>query len=90
MIGDARRASFFFARVVDDKLVEGPSLYSREALEMKILESHLPLFASERLPQFPRATLAYPTARKLATLARDQFDETDKQYLEKIVASIPI
>src|SRR5678816_3617562 len=27
VIGDARRASFFFGRVVDDRLIEGPSLY---------------------------------------------------------------
>jgi tRNA A37 threonylcarbamoyladenosine modification protein TsaB len=33
VIGDARRESFFFARVSDGRLVEGPSLHSRAELE---------------------------------------------------------
>jgi tRNA threonylcarbamoyladenosine biosynthesis protein TsaB len=69
VIGDARRESFFFARVSDGRMVEGPSLHSRAELEMKIMESSAPLYASEPLPQFPRAALAYPSARRLAEVA---------------------
>lgn len=85
VIGDARRASFFFGRVSDGRLKEGPSLHSGVELEMKIMESSVPLYASEPLPQFPKAALAYPSARRLAELARDQIDEiADTQSLEPI------
>ncbi len=90
VIGDARRDSFFFGRVSDGRLVEGPSLHSREELDVKIRELRGPLFASEPLPQFTRATLAYPSARRLAELARDQFDEiADTLPLEPIYLREP-
>jgi tRNA threonylcarbamoyl adenosine modification protein YeaZ len=90
VIGDARRESFFFGRVSDGRLTEGPSLHSRVELEMKIRESDLPLYASEPLPQFPRAALAYPSARRLAELARAQIDELrETQSLEPIYLRAP-
>lgn len=75
VIGDARRASFFFGRVRDGRLMEGPSLHSLVELEGKISESSVPVYASELLPQFTKATLAYPSAGKLAEVARDQAGE---------------
>jgi tRNA threonylcarbamoyl adenosine modification protein YeaZ len=90
VIGDARRASFFFGRVVDGRLMEGPSLHSSVDLERKIMESSVPLYASEPLPQFPKATLAYPSARRLVAVARDQVDEiADTQSLEPIYLREP-
>jgi tRNA threonylcarbamoyl adenosine modification protein YeaZ len=90
VIGDARRASFFFGRVIDGRLMEGPSLYSGVELGMKIMESSVPLCASEPLPQFPKATLAYPSARRLAAVARDQICEiADTQSLEPIYLREP-
>ena len=90
VIGDARRASFFFGRVIDGRLMEGPSLHSRAELEMRIMESSVPLYASEPLPQFPMATLAYPSARRLAAIARDQLGEiADTQSLEPIYLREP-
>jgi tRNA threonylcarbamoyl adenosine modification protein YeaZ len=90
VIGDARRESFFFARVSDGRLVEGPSLHSRADLEIKIMESSAPLYASEPLPQFPRATLIYPSAGKLAEVARDQAGEiADTRSLEPIYLREP-
>jgi tRNA threonylcarbamoyladenosine biosynthesis protein TsaB len=90
VIGDARRESFFFGRISDGRLAEGPSLHSRAELEEKIRESDLPLYASEPLPQFPGASLAYPSARRLAELARDQIDELDDtQSLEPIYLRAP-
>src|SRR5437016_3056979 len=47
VIGDARRASFFFGRVMDGRLIEGPSLHSGTELEMKIMKSSGPLYAAE-------------------------------------------
>jgi tRNA threonylcarbamoyladenosine biosynthesis protein TsaB len=90
VIGDARRESFFFARVREGRLVEGPSLHSVAGLELKIVESSVPLYASELLPQFPKATLAYPSARRLAEVARDQAGEiADTRSLEPIYLREP-
>jgi tRNA threonylcarbamoyladenosine biosynthesis protein TsaB len=75
VIGDARRESFFFARVCDGRLVEGPSLHSRAELELKIMESNVAIYASEPLPQFSKAMLAYPAARRLAEVAHGQVGE---------------
>jgi tRNA A37 threonylcarbamoyladenosine modification protein TsaB len=90
VIGDARRASFFFGYVRDGRLIEGPSLYSLVELETKITESIVPVYASELLPQFTKATLAYPSAGKLAEVARDQADEiAETRSLEPIYLREP-
>jgi tRNA threonylcarbamoyladenosine biosynthesis protein TsaB len=90
VIGDARRASFFFGRVSDGRLMEGPALHSRAELEAKIMESSLPLYASEPLPQFPKAMLAYPSARRLAEVAHGQVGEiADTPSLEPIYLREP-
>src|SRR6266404_6567160 len=46
VIGDARRQSFFFARVEDGQLAEGPILESSAELEARIEELTLPVYAS--------------------------------------------
>ena len=90
VIGDARRESFFFGRVRDGRLTEGPSLHSGNEMEVKIRESSLPLYASEPLPQFPKAMLGYPSARRLAELAQDQVEEiADTRSLEPIYLREP-
>ena len=90
VIGDARRASFFFGRVIDGRLMEGPSLYSGVELEIKIMESSVPLYSSEPLAQFPKARLAYPSALRLAAVARDQVGEiANTQSLEPIYLREP-
>jgi len=90
VIGDARRESFFFGRINDGRIREGPSLHSHIELEMKIRELDVPLYASEFLPQFPRAVLAYPSARRLSEVARDQIDElTETLPLEPIYLRAP-
>jgi tRNA threonylcarbamoyl adenosine modification protein YeaZ len=71
VIGDARRKSFFFARVTDNDLIEGPTLFDMSELQSKVdkLDSRFSIFCSEPLPQFPRAIIRYPSARVLARLA---------------------
>jgi tRNA threonylcarbamoyl adenosine modification protein YeaZ len=71
-IGDARRKSFFFARIRGQELVEGPMLFSQSDLQAKLesLEPGIPIFSSEPLPQFERAVIRYPAALVLARLAR--------------------
>jgi tRNA threonylcarbamoyl adenosine modification protein YeaZ len=73
VIGDARRQSFFFARVVLNNLVEGPDLFSESDLAQKLrkLNSAMPIFASEQPPQFENVILRYPSAAVLARLATD-------------------
>jgi tRNA threonylcarbamoyladenosine biosynthesis protein TsaB len=90
VIGDARRHSFFFARVSAGRLLEGPSLYSAAELNAKIADSPIPVYASESLAQFPQAIVAFPSARRLGELARDQVDEiSDSQPLEPIYLREP-
>jgi tRNA threonylcarbamoyladenosine biosynthesis protein TsaB len=90
VIGDARRASFFFGRIRDGRLMEGPSLHSQVELERTISESSVPVYASESLPQFPKARLAYPSAEKLAEVARDQANEiAETRSLEPIYLREP-
>jgi tRNA threonylcarbamoyladenosine biosynthesis protein TsaB len=90
VIGDARRTSFFFGRVRDGRLREGPSLHSLVELETKIIESSVPVHASELLPQFRKATLAYPSAGKLAEVARAQAGEiAETRSLEPIYLREP-
>lgn len=74
VIGDARRKSFFFARISGSELLEAPELYGEEELKSKLasLGSDTPVFCSEPLSQFSEATVRYPSARLLARLARDR------------------
>ena len=90
VIGDARRQSFFFARVNDGKILEGPSLHAAADTERKISESKLPVYASAPLAQFPQAVLAFPSAQRLAELAREQIGEIpDSRSLEPIYLREP-
>jgi tRNA threonylcarbamoyl adenosine modification protein YeaZ len=73
MIGDARRKSFFFARISGHELTEGPELFSEEGLKNKLasLRNSTPVFCSESLSQFLEAMIRYPSAQLLARLAQD-------------------
>jgi|SRR5437870_7165455 len=73
VIGDARRKSFFFARIRGQQLVEGPTLYSESEMKGKLdtLEPTMPIFSSELLPQFDRAVVRFPSALVLARVARE-------------------
>lgn len=73
VIGDARRKSFFFARVRSNKLIESPTLFSEAELKSKLdgLEVPIPIFTSDSLPQFETAVVCFPSALALARVARD-------------------
>jgi tRNA threonylcarbamoyladenosine biosynthesis protein TsaB len=73
VIGDARRQSFFFARIHSNELVEGPILFTEDELKRKLgtLRNDMAVFCSESLPQFPSAAIRYPSAQLLARLAQD-------------------
>ena len=71
VIGDARRNSFFYARVSSRDLVDGPTLMAEAELRRKLdkLDGRMPIFTTEKLPQFERAQLRYPAAAMLAQIA---------------------
>ena len=73
VIGDARRKSFFFARIRAKEPREGPELFSEEGLKNKLasLRNDTPIFCSESLSQFSEAMVRYPSAQLLARLAQD-------------------
>jgi tRNA threonylcarbamoyl adenosine modification protein YeaZ len=73
MIGDARRQSFFFARIRGQELVEGPILFLESEMKAKLdaLKPAMSIFASELLPQFDRAVVRYSSALVLARVARE-------------------
>jgi tRNA threonylcarbamoyladenosine biosynthesis protein TsaB len=73
VIGDARRKSFFFARIRANDLVQGPTLFSESELKSKLdtIEIATPVFTSDSLPQFERAVVRFPSALVLAKLARE-------------------
>ena len=73
VIGDARRKSFFFARIRGHEVLEGPMLYSESEMKGKLdeLDSTMPIFSSDSLPQFERVAIFYPSALVLARVARE-------------------
>jgi tRNA threonylcarbamoyladenosine biosynthesis protein TsaB len=73
VIGDARRKSFFFARISGNELMEGPDLFGEEEIKSKLasLRNDTPIFCSESLSQFSQAMVRYPSAQLLARLAQD-------------------
>lgn len=72
-IGDARRKSFFFARILENEVIEGPTLFSEVELNAKLesLEPATPVFSSELLPQFQQPVVSFPSALILARLAKE-------------------
>jgi tRNA threonylcarbamoyladenosine biosynthesis protein TsaB len=77
VIGDARRQTFFVAKIEGGRLSQGPILKTAAELEATIRELTLPVYASEPLPQFPVATLAYPSASRLVEIAGLHADNID-------------
>ena len=93
-IGDARRNSFFFARIRGRELVEGPVLFSEKQLQKKLTTLGMPIFCSESLTQFGTAIVQYPSARVLARLARSstrnfQLPPLEPIYLREPHVTIP-
>jgi tRNA threonylcarbamoyl adenosine modification protein YeaZ len=96
VIGDARRKSFFFARIREQEPVEGPTLHSESEMKMKLdtIEPAMPIFTSELLPQFDRAVVRYPSALVLATVAQQpqhgfHFPPLEPIYLREPHITIP-
>jgi tRNA threonylcarbamoyladenosine biosynthesis protein TsaB len=70
VIGDARRKSFFFARIRANEIIEGLDLYDEAELRARLakLDSNIPIYSSETLTQFEQTIIRYPSAVALARL----------------------
>ena len=91
VIGDARRQTFFYARVQKNNLAEGPDLISEAELREKLdkVERKMSIFATEKVPQFERAEVRYPSAKILAQLANDADRTFTQPPLEPIYLREP-
>jgi len=91
VIGDARRNSFFYARVCHRNLAEVPTLMTEAELRTKLdkLDKKMSIFTTEKLPQFERAELRYPAARMLAQLAADSKRNFTQPSLEPMYLREP-
>ena len=72
-IGDARRKSFFFARILTNEVIEGPTLFPELELKARLesLDPATPVFSSELLPQFHRPVIGFPSALILAIISKE-------------------
>jgi tRNA threonylcarbamoyladenosine biosynthesis protein TsaB len=72
-IGDARRQSYFLARIEENQLVDQPELLSEAELKTRLATiDDLPLLSSDPLPQFPGVRSSFPSAARLALLAANE------------------
>jgi tRNA threonylcarbamoyladenosine biosynthesis protein TsaB len=70
VIGDAKRASFFFATICGGLLISDPELLSEGETNERISSITIPIYSSDDLPRFDRVKLRFPSARLLCQLAR--------------------
>jgi tRNA threonylcarbamoyladenosine biosynthesis protein TsaB len=91
VIGDARRQTFFFARVRGNNLAEGPTLMPEAELRENLdkVDRKMSIFATEKLPQFERPEIRYPSAKVLARLANDSTRTLAEPPLEPIYLREP-
>jgi len=89
--GDARRNSFFHARVCGGNLAEGPTLMSEAELHERLvkLDRRMSTLTTERLSQFEHAELRYPAAKMLARLAADSKRQLVQPPLEPMYLREP-
>jgi len=91
VIGDARRQTFFLARIHGNNLAESPTLMTEAELRAKLdkVDSTMSIFTSEKLPQFERAAIRYPSAKVLVRLASDANRNFAQPPLEPIYLREP-
>ena len=71
VIGDAKRASFFFAKIRGGLLVNEPELVSENEMNERISSiTTIPIYTSDQLPQFTSVKLRFPSAKLLCLRAQ--------------------
>lgn len=91
VIGDARRESFFFARIRANEIVDEIELHSEADLRARLenVDRETPVYSSEALPQFPQAIVRYPSALLLAQLIQRGVVHASETPLEPIYLREP-
>ena len=89
VVGDARRQSFFFARVRERRCVEGPELCSEDELRERLCTTMSPTFSAEPLVNFPDIKLLHPSAKVLAEIVSYDLTEITAAPLEPIYLREP-
>ena len=70
VIGDAKRASFFFARITGSLPTTDPELLSENEMNKRISSiTTIPIYTSDELPQFASVKLRFPSAKLLCLRA---------------------
>ena len=71
VIGDARRQSFFAARILERTIVEGPMLCTRDEMETRLasMDSATAMYSSEKLGLSTAIPTAFPNAIRLGEMA---------------------
>ena len=71
VIGDAKRASFFFARISGGLLKSDPELLSEDEMNKRISSVRtIPIYTSDELPQFTSVKRRFPSAKLLCLRAQ--------------------
>ena len=71
VIGDAKRASFFFARITGSLPTTDPELLSENEINKRISSiTTIPIYTSDELPQFASVKLRFPSAKLLCLRAQ--------------------
>jgi tRNA threonylcarbamoyladenosine biosynthesis protein TsaB len=91
VIGDARRNSYFFARVVENEIVEGIDLHGEEDLRARLQSIHreTPVFSCEPLFSFPQTVICSPSATLLGKLIEHGTVHSLKNPLQPIYLREP-
>ena len=91
-LGDARRESFYYARVREGRCLEGPRLVDGVELDAALQAEggrELPRYASEALPAVPGVEIRHPAASALALFAERGVGITARGALEPIYLREP-
>jgi tRNA threonylcarbamoyladenosine biosynthesis protein TsaB len=71
VIGDAKRASFFFAKISGGLLANDPDLLSENEMNERLSSiTTIPIYTSDELPQFASAKWRFPSAKLLCLRAQ--------------------
>jgi tRNA threonylcarbamoyladenosine biosynthesis protein TsaB len=71
VIGDAKRASFFFAKISGGLLKSDPELLSEDEMNKRIASiTTIPIYSSDQLPTFTSVKLRFPSAELLCLRAQ--------------------
>lgn len=89
-IGDARRASFYYAEISNGECLSGPMLLDEAGLKAAIAaRSALSVYASAPVDVIPNAEICFPSAEHLALLAEQNRGIVASGNLEPIYLRDP-